>query len=428
MSDNCLVIHPQKLWDSEQSRNPSARLEEAVGLAEAIHLDVIEARIFQLKKATPKTLIGAGQAKNCRNLIEAEDISITIVDTELSPTQQRNLERDLNCKVIDRTALILEIFGERAQTAEGKLQVELAALNYQKSRLVRSWTHLERQRGGAGFMGGPGETQIETDRRLIAERITKIKKQLSGVTRTRELHRKTRRDTPYPLVALAGYTNAGKSTLFNRLGGADVMAKDMLFATLDPTIRAIDLDNNTKVLLSDTVGFISHLPHELIAAFRATLEEVAEADILIHVRDISHPDTETQKADVEQVLSELLGDEWSNKPLIEVWNKCDLLESDSSESDGESPLSGQTDCITLSALNGDGCDTLIKRISDTLYDLHYKDYHYKLPLEAGKAAAWLYRHGHVLHRHDGESHSIIDVRLTPANAAKFEQIVLKAGA
>lgn len=415
MGDHCLVIHPHALSDDGVVRAADSQLEEAVGLAAAIHLDVVHAQVFQLKRYTPRTFLGPGQVNHCKDLISGNEVGLVIMNCQLSPTQQRNLEQAWQCKVIDRTALILEIFGERAQTAEGRLQVELAALNYQKSRLVRSWTHLERQRGGAGFMGGPGEKQIETDRRIIADRIVSIKKQLGKVVRTRELHRKTRRDTPYPLVALVGYTNAGKSTLFNRLGGADVMAEDMLFATLDPTIRAITLPSGQNVLLSDTVGFISDLPHELIAAFRATLEEVLEADLIIHLRDISNPETQAQKEDVEAVLHELLGKEWDDSNMMEAWNKVDLVENPA-----EMPKA-TADQLVVSALTGSGCDALLNQIEAKLHALLYVTKHYTLPTSDGKGAAWLYAHGTVTRRVDEEEQATFTVQLSPANAARFEQ-------
>ena len=418
-ADRCLVIHPQLLMDAGSfARSAKSQLEEAVGLAEAIHLEVAHAQIFQLKRHTPKTHIGSGQVDQCAQIISEQHISLVIVNTQLSPTQQRNLEKAWSCKVIDRTALILEIFGERAQTAEGRLQVELAALNYQKSRLVRSWTHLERQRGGAGFMGGPGEKQIETDRRLIAERIIAIKKQLAKVVRTRELHRKTRRDAPYPVVALVGYTNAGKSTLFNRLGGADVLAADMLFATLDPTIRAITLPQGQQIMLSDTVGFISDLPHELIAAFRATLEEVLEADVLVHVRDVSNPDTEAQKADVESVLKELCGTQWEDKRRIEAWNKIDCVE------DPERLPKPAGDYVILSALTGDGVSSLLHRIETLLQAAMFVEREYRIAHGDGKALAWLHAHGNVRSRTDGDDAAIVVVSISPANAARYEKLFL----
>ncbi len=313
------------------NRAMAARLEEAVGLAAAIDLTVAHAMIAQLSALRPATYLGKGKVEEIGLLIKAEEIRLVIVDAPLSPIQQRNLEKAWLVKVIDRTGLILEIFGRRARTKEGALQVELAHLNYQKSRLVRSWTHLERQRGGFGFLGGPGETQIEADRRLIQDRVTRIERELETVVRTRGLHRKSRAKVPYPVVALVGYTNAGKSTLFNRLAGADVFAKDLLFATLDPTARAVKLPHGQTMILTDTVGFISDLPTMLVAAFRATLEDVTEADVILHVRDVAHDDAEAQGADVDAILRDLgvMGGEGGPAtPLIEVWNKADLLEPD----------------------------------------------------------------------------------------------------
>lgn len=412
------MVHPHDSATGAH-RSASAQLEEAVGLAGAIHIDIIEAIVFPLRKATPRTLLGSGHVQQCRELAEAHEIDVIIINAKLSPTQQRNLETATKCKVIDRTALILEIFGERAQTNEGRLQVELAALNYQKSRLVRSWTHLERQRGGAGFMGGPGETQIETDRRLIADRILVIKSQLEKVLRTRELHRKTRRDTPLPLVALVGYTNAGKSTLFNRLTNAKVLAEDMLFATLDPTIRGLTLPSGQKVLLSDTVGFISALPHELVAAFRATLEEVQEADLVLHIRDISHEDTNAQAADVEQVLADLLGKQ-KRLPMLEVWNKIDAIEASRTPETPED----QTVILT-SALTGDGCAALLAAIDATLREHHRTERHYTLAASNGKALAWLYANGEVqVSAHEDEEKLKVSVSLRPEDANRFERMFL----
>lgn len=391
-------------------------LQEAVGLAEAIALDVVEAKVLTLKKRTPKTLIGSGQVAECAALIQEREIVLMVVNSSLSPTQRRNLERACQCKVIDRTALILEIFGERAKTAEGKMQVELAALNYQKSQLVRSWTHLERQRGGFGFLGGPGESQIESDRRLIGERIDKIKKQLEKVARTRSLHRKTRRDTPLPLVALVGYTNAGKSTLFNRLTHAKVYEADQLFATLDPTIRRVTLPGGMEILLSDTVGFIADLPHELVAAFRATLEEVLEASLMVHVRDMSHPDYAAQGRDVEQVLGQLLGKEWERSNLIEVWNKVDAIE------DISALPKSDIQHLLLSARTGDGCATLLHTLEQLLEAKLCIERDYVLPAENGKAIAWLYAHGHVTQQVIEETQIRMKVVLSPADAARFAQL------
>ncbi|HEU6442615.1 MAG TPA: GTPase HflX, partial [Microvirga sp.] len=326
---------PPGTGDAETERSnprpPEARLGEASGLALAIDLSVVQSLIAPLAAPRPATYIGSGKVDELAALIRAESISLVVMDCALSPVQQRNLEKAWGAKVIDRTGLILEIFGRRARTKEGTLQVELAHLSYQKGRLVRSWTHLERQRGGFGFLGGPGETQIEADRRLIQERMNRIERDLEGVVKTRSLHRTSRRRVPYPIVALVGYTNAGKSTLFNRMTKAEVLAENMLFATLDPTTRAIDLPHGEKAILSDTVGFISDLPTMLVAAFRATLEDVVEADILLHVRDVSHGETEAQAGDVATVLRELGIDPDDNRRIIEVWNKADLLSAEDRE-------------------------------------------------------------------------------------------------
>lgn len=394
-----------------------ASLEEAVGLAHAISLDVKHAALVRLQKITPATYIGKGKATDFAALIEENEIGLAIVDCSLTPVQQRNLEKAFGCKVIDRTALILEIFGARARTAEGKLQVELASLTYQKSRLVRSWTHLERQRGGFGFLGGPGESQIELDRRMIGDRILKIKKQLENVVRTRTLHRATRRDVPYPLIALVGYTNAGKSTLFNRLTHANVVAQDMLFATLDPTIREATLPSGLKVLMSDTVGFISNLPTELIAAFRATLEEVLSADVLLHVRDIAHADSKAQSDDVIAVLKSLFGKEGSLDHLIELHNKIDQWTADHNNE----PYLALKGAVPLSAITGEGCDELLQLIDEKLSRELLATYRYSIPHTDGRAIAWLYANGQVMNHLEHELSAEYEVRLSAANAARFHQ-------
>jgi GTP-binding protein HflX len=389
-----------------EERDREAKLEEAVGLARAIDLDVQLAETAPLRRLTPATLVGKG-----------------VVDGKLTPVQQRNLEKAWQAKVIDRTGLILEIFGARARTHEGRLQVELAALDYQRGRLVRSWTHLERQRGGFGFLGGPGESQIEIDRRLIGERIVRIKRDLEGVRRTRAVNRAGRRKARLPTVALVGYTNAGKSTLFNRLSGAGVMAKDLLFATLDPTMRSIKLPNGKGCVISDTVGFVSDLPTHLVAAFRATLEEVIEADLIVHVRDISHPETEQQRADVETVLRELgaIG-EGEGAPLIEALNKIDILPADARRTLQTRSATGAERArqYPVSALTGEGIDQLLEAIGDFLTRAS-EAREVSVPLSDGATIAWLYRHGEVRSRRDDGEMALLTVALDTAASAQFER-------
>jgi len=416
-----VIIHPrikhrpaEELGYAERSR-----LDEARGLAAAINLNVLHAETVNLAKPNPATLLGEGTVLRLADFIKEHKVELAVVDGHLSPGQQRNLEKAWNTKVIDRTGLILEIFGARARTREGQLQVELAHLSYQKSRLVRSWTHLERQRGGFGFLGGPGETQIEIDRRLIGERITRLKKELETVTRTRGLHREARRRIPYPIVALVGYTNAGKSTLFNKLTSSNVVAMDQLFATLDPTMRQLKLPSGRTVILSDTVGFVSDLPHELVAAFRATLEEVLEADVIVHVRDIAHPETEAQKRDVADVLGQLGIDEESERPVIEALNKIDLLiEEDAAALVNECRRTG--DQVAISAVTGEGAHTLLDRIEGELARQR-KALDVTVPLEDGETIAWLYRRGEVLDRHDGETEARFSVLLDQADTARLEK-------
>ncbi len=408
--------------NADAGRAAEARLAEAVGLAAAINLVVVHSAIVPLRAVRPATLMGSGQVKALGEVLSDEQVTVVIVDAQLSPVQQRNLETGWNTKVIDRTGLILDIFGERAATSEGALQVELAHLDYQRSRLVRSWTHLERQRGGFGFLGGPGETQIEADRRLITDRIVRLKRELEQVRRTRGLHRVARRRTPFPVVALVGYTNAGKSTLFNALTGAEVDARDLLFATLDPTMRGLRLPSGRRLILSDTVGFVSELPTELIAAFRATLEEVAEADVILHVRDAAHPDSDAQKADVEAVLDGMTRDsafgpaslpaDWRGR-TIEVLNKTDLL-ADAGQ------LSLRGGAVPVSAINGAGLATLAAAI-DARLAAGMQVAEYQLDPADGARLAWLYQHGEVFARSDADAAITVSVRLLPADRARFEQ-------
>ena len=400
-------------------RAPQGRLDEAAGLALAIGLDVVHAESVALNRPQPATLFGKGVVERFAGFIEAQEVGVAIVDAALTPIQQRNLERAWNCKVIDRTGLILEIFGARARTKEGQLQVELAALSYQRSRLVRSWTHLERQRGGFGFLGGPGERQLEMDRRIITDRITRLKSDLDRVKRTRELHRAARRRVPYPVVALVGYTNAGKSTLFNRLAGAEVFVGAQLFATLDPTMRRVRLPSGLEMILSDTVGFISELPTDLVAAFRATLEEVTEADLVLHVRDIARLDSEAQRRDVEDVLEELgLGDRLEDE-IIQVLNKIDLLDADSRQFLRARAARGNGQ-VLASALTGEGLDDLLAAIDRRLAK-GSRTVSLSVALVDGAAISWLYDHGQVLERRDDERFAHLRVNLDPADLARFHR-------
>ena len=422
LGERTFVIHPHLKSKTAQSREPEARLQEICGLAEAIDLDIVTSEVVTFGKVKPGSYFGKGTCERLDAIVKGQDVKIVIIDTQLSPVQQRNLERAWDCKVLDRTGIILEIFGERARTKEGVLQVELAHMTYQRSRLVRSWTHLERQRGGAGFMGGPGETQIEVDRRLIDQRISKLKRQLKDVKRTRELHRTARRKVPYPIVALVGYTNAGKSTLFNQLTNSDVFVKDQLFATLDPTMRSIKLPNGRDIILSDTVGFISDLPHELVDSFHATLEEVLEAQVVVHVRDISHPDTDAQSADVSEVLKELgLGDVALQETLIEVRNKVDLLDADQIEIHSNTGIRTSHPVILTSAVTSQGVEDFLHAIEARLAQA-MATIEVKIGVADGKKLSWLYAHGEVLERFDEEDTIRLTVRFDDANYQRFQNM------
>lgn len=417
-----LIVHPElpitQKSQSERRRSSQAMVEEICSLTRAIDLDIIGVETFNVTKVQAGYLLGKGQCDIIAEICENYEPDIVVVNHVLSPVQQRNLEKAFKAKVIDRTGLILEIFGARAQTKEGRLQVDLAALEYQKSRLVRSWTHLERQRGGAGFMGGPGERQIELDRRIISDKITKLKKELETVKRTRELGRKARARVPFPVVALVGYTNAGKSTLFNKLTNSEVFAQDLLFATLDPTLRKLELPNGLQVILSDTVGFISELPTHLIAAFRATLEETLHADVILHVCDVAGDDFEAQYQDVVDILEDLDINYESDERVLEVYNKIDAIEDADTLNDLKRKSKYDERIIPISAISGAGVDELLARL-EKLVAASYHEIECDIPYADGRALAWLYDHGDVLKREDTEKGIYIAVRLSGADLSRF---------
>ncbi|MCG7623247.1 GTPase HflX [Epibacterium sp. Ofav1-8] len=412
------VLHPDIKSDRER-RDAVPALEEGVALAAALpDLDVVGSNVVGLPKAHPGMLFGSGKIEELKAVFKSEEVELVLIDGPVSPVQQRNLEKAWKVKILDRTGLILEIFSDRARTREGVLQVEMAALSYQRTRLVRAWTHLERQRGGLGFVGGPGETQIEADRRAIDEQLVRLRRQLDKVVKTRTLHRAARAKVPYPIVALVGYTNAGKSTVFNRLTGAEVMAKDMLFATLDPTMRRVELPDGPEVILSDTVGFISDLPTELVAAFRATLEEVLAADVILHVRDISHSESDHQAEDVAQILNSLGVDE--DRALIEVWNKIDQLSPEEAEACRQR-AERSDDLFAISALTGEGLPELLAQIALKLQGVRHTDVLH-LEFSQGKQRAWLFKEEVVQSEEQTDEGFELTVRWTDLQKARFEKL------
>jgi len=423
-----LVFHPElKRADQKASwRDASSRLAESISLTGALDFEVVGADIVPIAKVRPSTLFGKGVTERLGLQIKTEEADIVMINGQLTPIQQRNLEKEWKCKVIDRTGLILEIFADRARTREGRLQVQLALLSYQRSRLVRTWTHLERQRGGRGFLAGPGERQIEIDRRLIGDKLAKLRRELEEVKRTRQLHREARRRVPYPIVALVGYTNSGKSTLFNQLTTSEVFAEDMLFATLDPTMRGLILPSGRKVILSDTVGFVSDLPHDLVAAFRATLEEVLEADLIVHVRDVASAETEEQRLDVLEVLKELgLQKAIDGEELVEALNKIDQLKGDDLQAVNES-AARHDNTIAISAIKGTNCDALLGLVEGRLTE-HMPVFELCVPYSDGKSLARLYEHGEVLHRTEGDDGIAIQVRIDSTRVGRFEDWCAKSG-